>query len=576
VTFGASETQFTELHQGVSAATAGHAWLLEEGIMSVPEKKIAELSAGELKVFVKEMQREWSASADDVQQELSVHANDRKAVRQGFMQRQLAEKQKEKGNSLFGRGQFEAALQAYDAALSVCMMRESVVRKEGRSALDKRMLAVIHSNCSACCLAMGQTDEAARNGWAATDADPTFEKGFLRLGMALEAMAAPAEALATYRRIRSNEVAAKRIAALQPPPVTVTTEGLSGVRDGSLDLDSLETYEKPTSFFGNRIFLPGEPLLPSEARENAPDYLMRAFMLHLSQRVEDLAAKCVGHQHRSRCFFVQEGDPDNPLCVDVLGNFFTLTNVVEDGRSRLVAHNASEIPAILVAFKRGTEQIRSHTAVLWKDLKPLTDMLTRNARLLSDATRAKWGPHAPGLTLSVLTHVAAAELDYSVFEGCAAPGCVVECAGNRCGRCFVARYCGTEHMAAHWKDHKSHCVPFDEREPGMIIDCTLAYCDNPENARDRSCDCVSVPQKTFPGVVVVKVQIWPDYSVMVSDPNGVLCCSALGHVDWAARLKEALLERGPVEEGAHGYFDADMSQEGRITILLDHNWKCTW
>jgi tetratricopeptide (TPR) repeat protein len=514
------------------------------------------------------------AAPEVLAQELAVYG-DEEAVLAAFVQRRMVEERKARANALFAAGKWEDALLLYNVALTLCF---GCFAK--RSPLDRRLIAVLLSNRAACFLSLGNFEKAAEEARAAVKEDETFEKAWLRLGAALEASpGGRKEAVEAYRRVSSNEVAAKRIAALEAPRIEVTTEGLMGVRDGSLDLDTLKIYLKPTAFFVNRIFLPSEPLVLTEARANAPDYVLRFFMMQLSQRVEELASQ--GMRHRSHFVFLQEDDPDNSLCLDVLGNFFTLSDVVEDGRSRMVAHNASEIPAILVAFRRGRGEMDGGWTIplqtfRWKDLKPFTDMLTRNASLLSDATRAKWGPYAPGLTLSVLTHVAAAELDYSVFEGCAVPGCTVECAGFRCGRCFVARYCGKEHMTAHWKVHKSKCVPLERRFPRLAIDCSRSYLDDPENARDRNCDCVSVPKKTFPGVVVVKVQMSSDSAVKVSDPNGVTSACASGDTDWARLLKQALRARGPITGGAYGYFDADMSQEGRIVILLDHNWKCTW
>ncbi len=73
--------------------------------------------------------------------------------------------------------------------------------------------------------------------------DSTFEKGFLRLGAVLETIPGRrSDALAAYRRVAGNEVAAKRIAVLEVPRV-VTETGMSGIEPNSLDPRRLETFQ---------------------------------------------------------------------------------------------------------------------------------------------------------------------------------------------------------------------------------------------------------------------------------------------------------------------------------------------
>jgi hypothetical protein len=62
--------------------------------------------------------------------------------------------------------------------------------------------------------------------------------------------------------------------------------------------------------------------------------------------------------------------------------------------------------------------------------------------------------------------------------------------------------------------------------------------------------------------------------VKICDPHGVMIVSAASDAEWFASLKKLLLARPTFRKV--GCFDADMSQEGRLIIYFDHNWKCTW
>jgi hypothetical protein len=508
------------------------------------------------------------ATPEVLAQERAVRGND-DAVAAGFARRRMAEDRKARANALFAEGKWEEALLGYNTVLALFGAFVTV-----RSALDRRLVAVVHSNRAACFLAMGDAGRALEAARAAVKEDETLEKGWIRLGSACEALpACRADALEAYEKVSSNPVAAKRIAVLREPPIVVTTDGVTGIPEGSLDMRVLAPFPNPVRFYEG-LMLPSEPVVAGEARENAYDYRLRLFLSHLATRCESGE---LNKDRPSRNVFAQSAAEE--LWFDVMGTFVAVPNVADDGRPRKFVRNAPEVPALLVALWTGKGKPPGFPEACewmgrWTHVQPIRAMLVRNAALLPDEMKQS----APvGFTLSVLTHMAAPEIDYSVFEGCAAPGCTVECAGFRCGRCFVARYCGKEHMAAHWKVHKSKCVPLERRGPRLTIDCSRSYLDQPDYAIVYGYDYVRVPKKTFPGVVVVKIQRFGDIGVKICDPYGVLIASSARGADWFEPLKRALLARKAFSSGeGAAYFDADMTQEGRLVILLDHDWKCTW
>jgi hypothetical protein len=459
-------------------------------------------------------------------------------------------------------------------------------------AFDRLQHVALLCGRSACLLALYRAGEAVADARAALALDETSEAAWLRLGQALE-LSRRGEALEAYRRIRSNAVAAQRIPVLEAPPIEVTAEGLSGVPEGSLHLYADDPFWEPLMFL-ERARLPSEPLMAGEARLSTFDNAMRDFMRALGEAEQRRIERMLmgeGDEDSEvewRHVFEQEGDPQNRLWFDVVGTFVSLYNVVDDGCSRKVSFNSTRIPVILVAVWTGKgEPPNDKTTVKfrfpWKDLERVRAMLLRHATLLSDSTRQS-NPVPPGFVLSVLSHVAVPELDYSIHEGCCIAGCVVECAPYRCSRCLLARYCGKEHMATNWKEHKKLCVPHAQRQPTLTFDCSRCYLDRKKKANFHGFDRVTLPRKTFPGVVVVKIRMI-GRTLEICDPHAVLIvCDA----DDPDRNREAfeelnrlMRERTTVvvadqEEEAYGYFDADMTQKGRLVLFMDRNWKCTW
>ena len=147
-------------------------------------------------------------------------------------------------------------------------------------------------------------------------------------------------------------------------------------------------------------------------------------------------------------------------------------------------------------------------------------------------------------------------------------------------------------MTSHWKEHKPHCVPLAKRGPKLEIDCSRGYLDDPKNAHEMQVDCMVVSRRTFPGVVVVKIQLVSG-GAKICDSHGVIMFyefdpKLLASLETLMRVHGTFL-------GTHGfgYYDADMSQivrvrfvvsfqmsdalfQGRLIIYFDRAWKCTW
>jgi hypothetical protein len=491
-------------------------------------------------------------------------------VLEGYVRRRKAEGEKGRGNALFAACKYEAAAAAYTAGIALC----------GCGALDVQLRAVLNGNCSASLLAMGRAEDALRHAEAATLDDPANEKCWLRLGAAHDALGHRRPAFQAFQKARSNTVAAKQSAELRVPPVVVTEYGLGGAWKNTVFLDPSNTYYKPTKFF-KRLLLPGEPLVKGEVRLESFDYVVRKFMLDKAEEMRDDKEGSV----ERRIVWTQRDDKQKFLRFDIIGSFVSLYKVFEDGRSRLVAPNATVIPVLLVALWIGKGEPppgdQQPATVVCDNVDRVQRIVLCNTLLLSDATKQSI-PVPRGFVLSVMTHVPAPELDYSVLEGCSVPGCEVECAANRCGRCYVARYCGEEHMKAHWREHKKLCVPLQQRTPALIFDCSHSYLVFGGDDRE-------FVKKTFPGVMVVKVQMTDMHDFTICDAHGVLSLNQDDIVldsrnnESFEKLKQLLLQLGTVSPAdkdgnsdAFGYFDADMSVENRLIIYLDRAWKCTW
>jgi hypothetical protein len=495
---------------------------------------------------------------------------------------------KEKGNTLFAQGQHEAALAAFSQAIEMgtplCM---------SENAVNERVMCVLHSNRAACFLAMGGAVHAAlSDARFAVALDSTFEKAWLRLGMALEAVPGSREdAVTAYRRIPSNAIAAKRIAVLQAllaeapktPTVVVTTDGLTGVPEGSLDPRVMAVFPDPSDSTRTacicRASLSGRWNCATTVTTTAFRLLMKELTHLVWSRYR---SEVQGGLSVSRHVLRNPKRPNEEVWFDLMGDIVTLSGVADDGRSRMVSYNSSEVPLMLVQLHKGKPpSIPGLGPNVWSteqyavDLQRFKAMLVRNSALLSKVAKLD-DPKDGSCLSSVLTHVAVPELDYSVHEGCSFPGCTVESAPNRCGRCFLARYCSEEHLTADWKQHKLQCVPHAERQPAAQFGGMIHYYrDNEKTARLADYDCIPVPQRTFPGLVVVKILLLPNGYMKMCDPHGVFSINtADGELEEWKRM--FLCTARMYQRYGVGYYDADMSVEDRVVVYMDRCWKCTW
>lgn len=95
-----------------------------------------------------------------------------------------AELIKEKGNALFGRGDYEGALVAYEEAIEVAPAT-----------------AVYYSNASACCAKLNEFGKAALFAAEALRLDPTMSKAYYRRGVALMGLSQWKPALEDLRKV---------------------------------------------------------------------------------------------------------------------------------------------------------------------------------------------------------------------------------------------------------------------------------------------------------------------------------------------------------------------------------------
>jgi hypothetical protein len=351
------------------------------------------LPASELEALVSRvLHRHPSATREQVLQEVEYYDDDEvDCVVRGFETRREAELEKEEGNKHFKARRYDAALTAYRNGLAELM----------DSPLDMRLRAVLHSNLSACLLAKGKAKKALKEAEAATEADPTFDKGWLRLGMAIEAKACKCggcggRALDAYQKISStNAEAAARVAAIG---ITVTTDGITNVRDESLNVFDFSICHEPTAFLNlTRLFHPSEPLLPGEARVTSHEYGLRLLMVDLAKTVEEYDPD--DKPDRTRHVLWQGEGPGEQLWFDLIGLFGSLQSIIDDGCSRQLFDSSPTIPVAPVRLWVGRgkpgNDLRVH---LWA--KKRTESTSSASRRCSSVTRAFFRRKTSGSTRS--------------------------------------------------------------------------------------------------------------------------------------------------------------------------------
>jgi hypothetical protein len=482
---------------------------------------------------------------------------------------------------------------------------------------DQRARSVLHSNMSACDLALGNATEALREAEAAVAADATFEKGHVRCGAALERTPGRrADALAAYQRAEESEVAKKRIAVLEVPRV-VGPEGVSGIEKGSLDLRNMAPFENAGAFFA-------EAMAPHEfyddhtraaTTENADGRM--ALML-----TADTVAKRLALRERGICLTtLSSHNLSEHIVLFFTEGFKQLTDVSDDGRHFETGESASTVPVLPVVYGL----FPNAKVGLWTFPSPViaafARMLEDNTALLSEESKAalfalpiisEFGtaPFRSGMfRASVLTPICAVPSTVIVFERCAFPGCEVEECQYRCGKCLLVRYCGSEHSTQHWREHKPVCVPVSLRPCVELVSkdgWSLVKRGNPlPNGFPDMVEGKSWPVQVRDGIAVVKLifrRADQGVELLICDQNGatairlvpgdVISESSLRQLEEFVHTSGTPIKRyvGNAWE-VHGkedselpvvstvtYCDANLSDtgDGRIRLYIDKAHNCIW
>ncbi|CAF3343479.1 unnamed protein product [Rotaria socialis] len=100
---------------------------------------------------------------------------------------------KDEGNNLFGRGEYDQALEKYSNALCLCPMKNT------------RDRAVVYSNRAACLMKMEKYEAAVQSCTASIKYDPTYVKPILRRADSYKAIDKLEEALQDYQKVLELE-----------------------------------------------------------------------------------------------------------------------------------------------------------------------------------------------------------------------------------------------------------------------------------------------------------------------------------------------------------------------------------
>jgi tetratricopeptide (TPR) repeat protein len=247
------------------------------------------------------------------------------------------EELKRRGNELYAKGKWTEALGLYDRAMEF-------VGNDGRAR------AVLLSNRAACWLDLGAPDKALAEGRAAV---PTFERGHVRCGAALEMMPGRrTEALEAYRRAENNEQAAKRIAVLEVP-IVVTERGVEGIEQGSLDPRRMQPFRDAVSYVRGLFSLAEKFDTVSGPTHQSVNIKARETMYMLAGWIEarelDAPYGPSGKPPLSH-FALQDKDQQLAWSMECVGGFLRLSDVAEDGNCYVAKDTPGDLPVIVIFF----------------------------------------------------------------------------------------------------------------------------------------------------------------------------------------------------------------------------------
>jgi hypothetical protein len=159
---------------------------------------------------------------------------------------------------------------------------------------------------------------------------------------------------------------------------------------------------------------------------------------------------------------------------------------------------------------------------------------------------------------------------------------------SRCGKCYLARYCGPEHSAQHWSEHKKLCKPRSTRAH-LQISLGEVFCRQAPFYFAESCSAADVARyskiEPVQGVVVVKVMAMQgcgaagEQWIKVFYNTG---CFVVALEEKDAIFKQFMsfvITKGEMSSCGHHstvYCDADISVAGRMLLFTDKVHPRVW
>jgi hypothetical protein len=378
---------------------------------------------------------------------------------------------------------------------------------------------------------------------------------------------------------------------------------VTGIEKGSLDPRKMEPFDNAAKYFRESLLLSEMLQDYCEVRlcENmyGANVALRKMLYELASQLErkDFNPP-FGHSHLlvPNALLFRDKESMIVLEVELRGRFVRLRDIDSDGRDRHVAQaEASSVPILPVVWKdmprdpsagKRLSYARVCTLALAR-LEQLKEHLQSNAKLLSPDFESSLHLR-PGYCASFLSPVSTPVPDCRVLEGCALESCTAQFAKFRCGKCFLARYCGAEHSDEHWNEHKKLCKPRSSRAH-LEVSLGEVFCRQAPFYFAESCSAADVARyskiEPVQGVVVVKVMAMQgcgatrEQWIKVFD-NTACFMIALEEKDAIFKqLMSFVVSKGEMSSCGHHstvYCDADISVAGRMLLFTDKVHRCVW
>ncbi|CAF1022717.1 unnamed protein product [Rotaria sordida] len=204
----------TELHKNPSSSTEGHAEaeLLHKRLNS-------QLSTDE------QVQKKSPEDPYFIDEELLAERETLLTEEDKEKRHKESQTSKEEGNNLFGRGEYDQALEQYSHALSFCPMKYT------------RDRAVIYANRAACLMKMEKYESAVQSCTQSIKYDPNYIKAFVRRAESYKSIDKLEEALQDYQKILEldpNSAQARKEVYILPDQIKERNEKLKDEMLGKL------------------------------------------------------------------------------------------------------------------------------------------------------------------------------------------------------------------------------------------------------------------------------------------------------------------------------------------------------